>query len=589
MSETNKELRPVSMADSEKTAIQSHEPSMLGEKGVVEGVLPSTAAAVEASDPAVIDEKAAAKETSVRNSTASVEEGEEDDFEYPKKGPLAAITAALCLSVFCMALDNTIIATAIPRITDQFKALNDVGWYGSSYLLTTCATQLIYGKFYTFYSIKWVYLTALFIFEIGSLICGVAPNSTALIIGRAVAGIGAAGIFSGAILIIANTVPLRQRPTYMGLVGGMYGIASVAGPLMGGAFTDHLTWRWCFYINLPFGALTAAFIIPFFKINRRGKKTEATWKQQIQKFDLPGTFFFLPCVICLLLALQWGGSKYAWGSGRIIALLVITGLLAIAFVVVQWWKQEDATVPPRVFMNRNVWGSAWFGAMLGAAFFVMVYYIPIWFQAIKGVSATKSGIMNLPAILGLVIVSMAVGGAVTALGYYTPFMLTSSVLMAIGAGLLSTFKTDTNSPRWIGYQFIFGAGVGAGMQQTLIAVQTALPAEDVPVGTAMMMFAQTLGGALFISVGQNVFTNQLIKHLGAVVPDLDPSIVLVTGATELKNAIPAQYLEGVITAYNLALTNVFYVSVATATASIAGAAFVQWKSMKGKQITMAAA
>lgn len=129
------------------------------------------------------------------------------------------------------AQDNTIIATAIPRITDQFKALNDVGWYGSSYLLTTCATQLIYGKFYTFYSIKWVYLVALFIFEVGSLICGVAPNSTALIIGRAVAGVGAAGIFSGAILIIASTVPLRQRPTYMGLIAGMYGIASVAGPL----------------------------------------------------------------------------------------------------------------------------------------------------------------------------------------------------------------------------------------------------------------------------------------------------------------------------------------------------------------------
>ncbi|CAO2648798.1 Nn.00g097470.m01.CDS01 [Neocucurbitaria sp. VM-36] len=589
MGETTKELRPVSMADSEKTATQSHEPSVLGEKGVVEGVLPSTEAAVQASDPAVLDEKAAAEATSVRNnSNASVEEGEED-FEYPAKGKLAAITLALCLSVFCMALDNTIIATAIPRITDQFKALNDVGWYGSSYLLTTCATQLIYGKFYTFYSIKWVYLTALFIFEIGSLICGVAPNSTALIIGRAVAGVGAAGIFSGAILIIANTVPLRQRPTYMGLVGGMYGIASVAGPLMGGAFTDHLTWRWCFYINLPFGALTAAFIIPFFKISRRGKKTEATWKQQLQKFDLQGTLLFLPCVICLLLALQWGGSKYAWNSGRIIALLIITGLLAIAFIAVQWWKQEDATVPPRVFLNRNVWGSAWFGAMLGAAFFVLVYYLPIWFQAIKGVTATKSGIMNLPAILGLVVISIMCGGAVTALGYYTPFMLASSVLMAIGAGLLSTFQTDTNSPRWIGYQFIFGAGVGAGMQQTLIAVQTALPAEDVPIGTAIMMFAQTLGGALFISVGQNVFTNQLLKHLQTVVPDLDVGIVLRTGATELKTAIPAQYLSGVITAYNLALTNTFYVSVATATVSIVGAAFVQWKSMKGKQIQMAAA
>ena len=197
--------------------------------------------------------------------------------------------------------------------------------------------------------------------------------------------------------------------------------------------------------------------------------------------------------------------------------------------------------------------------------------------------------MNLPAILGLVIISMLAGGAVTTLGYYTPFMLISSVLMAIGAGLLCTLEVDSGSSKWIGYQFIFGAGVGFGMQQTLVAVQTVLPVDDIPIGTAIMMFCQTLGGALFISVGQNVFTNQLMKNLSSVVPELDAKVVLIVGATELKHVIDPKYLPGVLTAYNTTLTQTFYVSVACGAMSIAGAAFVEWKSMKGKQIQMHAA
>ena len=196
--------------------------------------------------------------------------------------------------------------------------------------------------------------------------------------------------------------------------------------------------------------------------------------------------------------------------------------------------------------------------------------------------------MNLPAILGLVVVSMGSGALVTVLGYYTPFMLLSSVLMAIGAGLLTTLKVDSGSAQWIGYQFLFGAGVGFGMQQTLVAVQTALPTSDIPIGTNAVLFSQTLGGALFISVAQNVFTNQLIQNLGHV-DNIDASVVRNAGATELKNVIAKQFLPEVLQAYNLSLMQTFYVSVATGAFSITGAAFVQWKSMKGKQVHMAAA
>lgn len=210
----------------------------------------------------------------------------------------------------------------------------------------------------------------------GSVVCGATPNSLGLIIGRAIAGLGSAGVFSGALLIVSRSVPLRQRPMYMGLVGAMYGVASVAGPLMGGAFTDKVSWRWCFYINLPFGAVTFVFIILFLNLPEpKVAPKRLTLTQQLLSFDLEGTVLFIPGIISLLLALQWGGSRYPWNNARIIALFVVFGVLIAGFLAVQVWKKERATVPPRIFMNRTVWSCAVFAACLGAAFFVMVYYV----------------------------------------------------------------------------------------------------------------------------------------------------------------------------------------------------------------------
>ncbi|EAU32610.1 conserved hypothetical protein [Aspergillus terreus NIH2624] len=504
--------------------------------------------------------------------------GEEPpETQYLSSWKLGFIVTGLSLSTFCLALDNTILATAIPRITDQFKSLEDVGWYASSYLLTTCAVTLGFGKLYTFYSTKWVYLSALFIFELGSLICGVAPTSVALIIGRAIAGIGSGGLFSGGIIIIAQSIPLERRPIYTGMLSSMFGVASVAGPLMGGAFTDHVTWRWCFYINLPVGAVTCAFIVLFFKAPK-SVKDKSGFKDQLGQLDLPGTAVFVPAIICILLALQWGGTKYAWSNARIIALFVLFGVLIIGFVLIQIWRQEKATVPPRVIKHRNAWAGAFFQTFMAAAFFVTVYY------AIKGVSATKSGIMSLPMILGMVICAILSGILVTVFGHYGPFLVLSPILLAVGSGLLTTLKVDSGHPAWIGYQALAGMGAGFGMQQPLMAVQASLPFPDIPTATALMMFAQTLGGAIFCSVGQNIFTNQLLKNLMHDVPSVNAPQVIGAGATELRNVVPVEQLPAVLQAYSRAITEAFYVCVATAVLSFVGACLVKWVSVKGKKI-----
>ncbi|CAK5276518.1 unnamed protein product [Mycena citricolor] len=536
--------------------------------------------------------------------------------EHPEGLKLALITLALCLAIFLVALDNTIIATAIPKITDDFNSLADVGWVCGlrffevptvlmlvarstvppdfhalgRYLLTTAATQLLFGKFYTFLPIKWVFVAAIVVFEVGSAICGGAPNSTALIIGRAIAGLGSAGIFSGGMIIIAHSVPLEKRPMYSGLIGGMYGIASVAGPLMGGVFTDKVSWRWCFYINLPIGGVCLLFLLVFLHIPRKPDPAHAQLSllQKINHFDPFGTLLFMPAIVCLLLALQWGGSKYPWGNGRIIALFVLFGLLIITFIFIQIRKQEMATVPPRIIKMRSIGFSSFFAFSLNSSFFIIQFYLPIWFQAIKGVSPVKSGIDNIPLVLSLILASIVVGGLVSKIGYYTPFMLAASVVTAIAAGLISTFTTTTGHAEWIGYQVLFGFGQGFGAQQPLIAAQTVLDLKDVPIGTSIILFLQTIGGALFVSVGQNIFTNTLIKNIARNVPAIDPASVLAAGATNLKGVVPAESLGAVLVQYNGAIMTTFRVSIAMSSLSLIGALGTEWRSVKGKHIEMGA-
>ncbi|KAF9870598.1 efflux pump antibiotic resistance [Colletotrichum karsti] len=507
----------------------------------------------------------------------------DENVEYPTGMKLSLVVLALCLSVLVMALDNSIIATAIPRITDEFNSLNDVGWYGSAYLLTTASLQLLFGKLYTFFSLKWIYLIAIAFFELGSLICGVAPSSLVLIIGRAIAGIGGAGIYVGSLIILSYSVPLGKRPIYTSFVSSMWGIANVAGPLLGGLFTDSLSWRWCFYINLPIGAITVLVIVIFFTDPVR-KMPEETWRTRFVQMDPLGNILFMPAIICLLLALHWGGVTYSWTSPRIVTLFVVFGVAMISFIYLQYRGQENATVPPRIFKKRTVWSSAFFAFNLGAAFLLSVYFLPIWFQAVKGASPVDSGVMNLPMLVGVVIFTLVAGALVTKWGYYTPWMIVGSILMAIGYGLITTFTPDTPTSHWVGFQIIAGAGVGFGMQQPLMAVQVVLETADVPTGTAIIIFAQTIGGAIFVAIGQMAFTKTLVEKMLELIPEIDPQTIIGSGVTAIRDIIAPELLPAVSNAYSNALAQAFLVSAVTASLTILGALFVEWKSVKGRSV-----
>lgn len=448
-------------------------------------------------------------------------------------------------------------------------------------MLTNCAFQLSFGKLYSFYSVKWTFLISIAWFEVGSVICGAAPSSTAFIVGRAIAGVGSAGIMSGAITVIVYAVPLHKRPLFQGLFGAVFGLASVVGPLLGGAFTTHVTWRWCFYINLPFGGVAMVFI--FFLLNVPERATQLLpVRQKLAQLDALGIFFLLPGVVCLLLALQWGGATYAWGSGRIVALLVLAGLLVVGFVAVQILRPDTATIPPRIFCQRSIIAGFWSTICVGASMMIIVYYLPVWFQAIEDVSAVDSGIRLLPLVLSMVVASIASGALTARIGYYTPFMLFGVVLLSVGAGLLTTLQVGTGEGRWLGYQIIYGFGMGCTFQAPNLAAQTVLPTRDVPVGTSLMIFSQLLGGAVFTSVGNNVLDNELLRHTAGI-PGVTPEQILSSGATALTRNVPASSLPAVLVAYNESLRKVFQVGLVMTCLTILGAGLLEWRSVKSKK------
>ncbi|KAI2467106.1 MFS general substrate transporter [Annulohypoxylon bovei var. microspora] len=495
--------------------------------------------------------------------------------------PFYVLMSSVTLGVLLIAFNATALGTAIPAITSEFNTVDDVGWYSSAYLIANCVMVPFVGKLYRTFRIKAVYITFIIIFELGSLIAALSTSSMMLIIARAVSGIGGSGILNGGSTIVAATVPIANRSFLNGIILGCFALGQAAGPLIGGALTQGITWRWCFYINLPVGGLVV-FLFVFvvrLPVSRLSEK-QTSLLERVLEIDFIGFVMFAGASLMFLIGLQWGGTEYPWNSPTVIGLMC--GGVATFGVLGFWfsYKGEAALLPPRLLRNR-------INTMITITSFVQsggsinsLYWLPVWFQAIKGADALQSGVMILPLILSQLVASVICGALVQKTGYYLPEVIGGNALVAIGAGLTSTFTPTTSLGDIIGYQILMGAGRGFVLQLLVTAIQANCFREDASIATGYAMFSQLLGGAIFSAVGKSIFTSSIPTALQKFAPDIDADLLINSGVTEISKVVPPDQLAGTLLAYNQAINHVFYLQLAAAGCAFLSGWGMGWKNLK---------
>ena len=302
---------------------------------------------------------------------------------------------------------------------------------------------------------------------------------------------------------------------------------------------------------------------------------------QLKRMDPIGVLFFIPSMVCLILALQWGGSTYAWSTPLIIGLLVAFSVLFIAFIVAEVLSPATAIAPMRIVLNRSIAGSMVFMFLLSGGLMSVLYYLTAWFQAVKNDSAMRAGISTIPLILSFILIGIVAAGVTQKVGYYVPAMLVSPVFGSVGAGLLSTLSLSSNHKIWIGHQVLLGLGIGCGFQTSMLPAQTVLPRKDVPLGLSLMFFCQQVGGAIFLAVSQNVFSSTLVNSLSGKA-GLDAKAIVNTGATNLRTVVPKDQVTTVVKAYSHALTRVYLLTAILNACMVLAVLVVEWKKLPSK-------
>ncbi|PVZ97472.1 hypothetical protein BB558_003034 [Smittium angustum] len=500
----------------------------------------------------------------------SEEQTQTNQHEYLPPKKIYIMTICLCISLFLVSLDATIVSAVLPTIADSLGGLSLVSWVITASFLGSTLVQPIYGRLSDILGRKNTIILALAIFMLGSLISGVAKSMYTLIASRCITALGGAGVSVMTNIVVSEISPVKDRGKYTGFIGITFGISSVLAPLIGGIITDHISWHWVFLINLPLGAVAGLSLIFLLKIPR----VQTDWREKIRTTDYLGMVLIVAGVLLLLLALNWGGYQYQWNSPIIISFICSSIVIILIFIFVELRYAKEPVIPVTMFKIRN-FGCliiaqllAWMGA------YNIIFYIPLYYTVAKNGSATSSGLFLLPFIIGLVIGSILSGFLMTKTGFYRVFYRSGTLALTVGLYLVSTIKSDTNRVVSSIFLLIPGFGIGFVMQSIIIGMQVSVDRKLLAVATSTIIFFRALSGAIGITVGSTVLKTVLKSNLdkfAATNPEYIDVINAAINKAEVIYESTTDHIarEGIINAYIKALQKVYLYQI-----PIVGVAFL---------------